>query len=433
MTDLDPRLNRRTFLMGALAAPVLAPSIARAAGPGEKLKLGIIGVGGRGEGNWSNLTNEEVLVLCDVDTTRVSKAHQVFPSAEVVQDFRRVIDRNDLDGVVISTPDHWHAIPSVWAMQTGKHVYCEKPLAHSIYEARVMQEAARKYKRVTQMGTQIHAGANYRRVVELVQAGAIGPVKRVDVWCEKAPNPVQRTVGTTPPPHLDYELWVGPAPWRPYEPGLVPFNWRWWWEFGGGVLADMACHYMDLPTWALGLRAPERVKADGKLPADSVNKMPQEMRVDFFHPSRGDRGEVQVTWWHGISGPRDANGQVIDTGYRNGVLFHGEKGQILADYGRHKLLPEEQFKDYQRPAPTIPDSVGHQREWADAIRNGGTPLCNFDYGGSLTETVLLGNVAYHLDREIEWDPKKLRVKNAKKSEWEHLIRREYRGDWTLKR
>jgi predicted dehydrogenase len=427
------RLNRRTFLFGA-AGVAAGAVIRRPVRAADRVRLGIIGCAGQGEYNWSNLADQEIVMLCDVDLARVAKAAQQFPRAEVVQDFRRVIDRNDIDAVVVSTPDHWHAIPSVWAMETGKHVYCEKPLAHSVYECRVVAETAKKQKRVTQMGTQIHAGSNYRRVVELVQAGAIGPIRRVDVWCEKQPSPGKRAAQGTPPSTLDYEMWVGPAPMRPYDPNVLPFNWRWWWEFGGGVLADMACHFMDLPHWALDLRHPLRVSAAGTEFPDADNKVPVEMKVDFHYPARESRPPVHLTWWHGIAGPKDADGKVRNvSGYRNGVLFHGEEGELVADYGSHKLLPEDKFRDFKRPDPTIPDSVGHHREWATAIREGGTTTCNFDYSGALAETVHLGNVAYRLGREIEWDSKKLRVKNVRKSEWEPLLRREYRGEWRLKR
>jgi predicted dehydrogenase len=429
------RMTRRTFVMGAVGGAAVAAVAGAAQSPsrGEKVRLGIIGCGGQGGANWGAVANEEVVVLCDVDLARVAPAQARFPNAAVVQDFRRVIDRNDVDAVVISTPDHWHAIPTVWAMETGKHVYCEKPLGHSVHETRVMSDTAKKYRRVTQMGTQIHAGSNYRRVVELVRAGAIGTVSRVDVWCEKRPDPARRPAGTTPPSSLDYDLWVGPAPMMPYAPEVVPFHWRWWWEFGGGVLADMACHFMDLPHWALDLRHPSRVRAGGRELPLADNKVPMEMWVDYYYPARGAQPPVHLVWWHGTSGPRDTAGNVLDYQMRNGVLFHGEKGKLLADYGRHKLLPEAAFQDYQRPAPSIPESVGHHQEWINAIKNGGATTCNFDYSGALTETVLLGNVSYRLGREIEWDAKKARIKNVPEKEWGPLLRREYRGDWKLSR
>jgi len=239
--------------------------------------------------------------------------------------------------------------------------------------------------------------------------------------------------GMTPPSTLDYELWNGPSPEFAYNPGVVPFNWRWWWEFGGGVLADMGCHFMDLPHWALGLRAPHTVKAKGTPLQEADNTVPQEMRVEFYYSARGEQPPVQLTWWHGIPGPRDEAGAVQNLGMRSGVLFHGDQGQLLADYGAHRLLPEEKYRDYQRPAPSIPDSVGHHREWVEAIKNGTPTTCNFDYSGALSEAVLLGNVSYRLGRDIEWDAKKLRVKGVRESEWESLVRPPYRGDWKLRR
>jgi predicted dehydrogenase len=428
---MEYRLNRRTFLMGA-AGLALAPTVARAAST-DKVRIGVIGVGGQGEFSWSSLADQEIVMLCDVDLARTAKAKQTFPNAEVVQDFRRVIDRNDIEAVVVATPDHWHAIPSVWAMQSGKHVYCEKPLAHSVHECRVVEETARKHNRVTQMGTQIHAGSNYRRVVELVKAGAIGTVRKVDVWCDRQPEPGHRSSTGIPPSTLDYKMWVGPAEYRPYDPNIVPFHWRWWWEFGGGVLADMACPFMDLPHWALDLRYPERVSATGTQFPNADNTVPVEMRVEYSYPSRGSQPPVHLTWWHGTSGPRDEQGHVRNVeGFRSGVLFHGTEGELVADYGSHKLLPEAKYADYKRPEPTIPDSIGHHKEWINAIRNGGPTTCNFEYSGALAETVNLGNVAFRLGREIEWNARRERITNVRREEWEPLIQPEYHNGWKLR-
>lgn len=429
---MSHRINRRYFLMGTAGATLLGRSIARAA-QSEKVRIGVIGCVGQGEYSWSSVADEDVRVLCDVDLARTARAAARFPQAQVVQDFRKVLERDDIDAVTVATPDHWHALITNWALESGKHVYCEKPLTHTVYEARTVAQTARRKKRVTQMGTQIHAGNNYRRVVELIQANAIGPVTRVDVWCEKAPSPGKVSPGSTPPATLDYDLWVGPAEYRPFDPNIVPFNWRWWWEFGGGVLGDMGCHYMDLAHWALDLRAPDRIASKGSLFPDSDNKVPVDMEVHYQHPAKGSRGPVELVWWHGIIGPRDEAGKPRELfGYHSGVLFTGEKGQLLADYSRHKLLPEERFADYKRPEPTIPNSVGHHREWLNAIRDGGPTTCNFDYSGALTEAVLLGNVAFRLGKDLEWDSERLRVKNLKEKDWKPLIRRDYRGDWKLK-
>jgi predicted dehydrogenase len=272
--------------------------------------------------------------------------------------------------------------------------------------------------------------------VELIKAGAIGTVRKVDVWCEKQPSPGRRLTTGTPPPTMDYELWQGPAEPMPYNPAIVPFHWRWWFQFAGGILGDMGCHYMDLAHWALDLNAPTKVAATGttfdKAVADNFD-IPVEMQVDYVYPATDARPEVQLTWWHGITGPRAAGGKPQSPqGYRNGVLFQGDKGELLADYGRHVLLPEDKFKDYPRPNPSIPDSIGHHREWIMAIKNDGPTTCNWDYSGALSEAVLLGNVAYRLGKPIEWDAKKLKVKNAKERDWKPLVKPEYHGNWKLK-
>src|SRR5947209_3011116 len=293
---MSQRITRRSFLMGtaltAAGAAVAGRSLA-ARRAGDKVRLGIIGVGGQGEYNWGQLADQEIVALCDVDLARVANAARRFPKAVVVQVFRRVIERNDIDAVVVATPDHWHAIPSVWAMQTGKHVYCEKPLAHTVSECRVMAETAKQHGLVTQMGTQIHAGSNYRRTVELVRAGAIGSVRRVDVWCSGQHTPGHRAKEGTPPSTLDYNLWLGPAPRRPYDPAVIPFHWRWWWDFGGGVLADMGCHYMDLAHWSLDLRHPTRVAATGTEFQDANNKLQVEIRVDYDYQAQVAQPSIQ--------------------------------------------------------------------------------------------------------------------------------------------
>lgn len=416
---------RRYFLMGA----AVAAAQGLRAHAAQKVRLGIIGCGGRGEGNWGALLDQDVRVLCDVDTARTAAAAKAFPSAAVVQDFRRVLDRSDIDAVVISTPDHWHAIPAAWAMETGKHVYCEKPLTRTVWESQVLRKLAREQKVVTQMGTQIHSGSNYRRVVELIRAGAIGPVSRVEVWCDRKPEPPKLTVGPPPPSTLDYDLWVGPSRYQIYSPDLVPFNWRWWWNFGGGVLADMASHFMDLPHWALDLRRPETVQAVGERVERPELVVPSEMRVDYHYAARGQDPPVHLTWYHGRPGPHEPGGGFKDYGMRSGVLFHGARGQILSDYGRHKLMPEADFAGFERPAQSIPESPGHQKEWIAAIETGGKASCDFSYSGELTETVLLGNVSFRSGRELHWDPKGMTTGSY---EADAYLKPMYREPWILR-
>jgi predicted dehydrogenase len=426
--------SRRRFLQGtavAAAATVVGPLTAneRPAAPADRIRLGIIGVNGQGAYNLGNVQHEDIVALCDVDQNRAAQVRQRFPRARFYEDYRRLIDQKDIQAVVISTPDHHHAFAALAALRAGKHVYCEKPLAHSVHEVRQIMETAARQRRVTQMGTQIHAEENYRRVVEIVQAGTLGPIGRVHVWCSTRPHPGQRARQETPPPQgLNYDLWIGPAPYRPYHASHVPFHWRWWWDFGGGVLADMACHYMDLPTWALGLRPPTSVRATGQVTYQGDNRVPDLMQVDYQYAARGSQPPVHLTWYHSVTRPA-LNGQVRYRGFTSGVLFEGAKGNLVANYTGYRLLPEDRFRDFQPPRPTIPRSIGHHREWLEAIRTGGTTTCNFGYSGPLSVAVLLGNVAYRCGREIQWDDQAGQATNAREAD--QYLRRDYRRGWTL--
>lgn len=429
------RVSRRRFLhdsasFGAsLALAGAAATQEKKAGPNERLSLGIIGVAGQGALNLAGVDSENIVALCDVDTNRAGKARAQYPNAWFYQDFRKLLDQKNIDAVVISTPDHMHAIPALQAMRSGKHVYCEKCLAYSIEEVRAMMETAVKHKIVTQMGTQIHALDNYRRVVEIVQAGVIGPIERVHVWCDKRPRLVHKAKEPLPvPAGLDYDLWVGPATFRPYDPAHTHFTWRWWWEFGGGILSDMGCHYMDLPFWALDLAAPTTVRATPKKGSAGDYDVPDVMSVDYQFPVRGSRPAVHLTWYSGVTGP-DLSETIRYQGYPSGVLLEGTKGKLLADFRRHKLLPEDQYKDFTPPKPTIPSSPGHYVEWIEAVKHGKATTCNFAYSGVLTEAVLLGNVAFRCGESIEWDGQAGRVTNTKAAD--QYLRREYRKGWSL--
>ncbi|MCI0463899.1 MAG: Gfo/Idh/MocA family oxidoreductase [Gemmataceae bacterium] len=429
------RPSRRRFLQASAAltaSAALADTLTAAQtrpAPADRIRLGIIGVAGQGNYNLSNVRQEEIVALCDVDEERAAPVRKQFPDARFCQDYRRLLDQKDVQAVVISTPDHMHAPIAVAALRAGKHVYCEKPLAHSVHEVRAIVEAAARHNAVTQMGTQIHAGENYRRVVEIVQAGVLGPVRRVHVWCSRRPDVRQRSPMPLPIPRgLNYYLWLGVAPARPYDPAHLHFHWRWYWDFGGGVLADMACHFMDLPHWALGLRTPTTITANGRVTYQGDNNVPDLLQVDYRYPARGEQPPVHLTWYHGVAGP-DLNGNVTHRGFSSGVLFEGERGSLVADYRNHRLLPEERFRDFKRPAQTIPRSIGHHREWLEAIRTRGTTTCNFAYGGALTESVLLGNVAYRSGQRLEWDGQAGRVTNTRAAD--QYLRREYRKGWSL--
>lgn len=452
---MSMRRSRRRFLKETASLAVsaslgaslwAAPQEAR---NGERIRLGIVGVANRGRANLDGVAHEEIVALCDVDENNAVEVRKRFPKAAYYSDYRVMLDKQkDLQAVVISTPDHHHAFAAMPAMQLGKHVYCEKPLAHSVYEVRRMMETAAKTKVVTQMGTQIHATDNYRRVVEVIQSGILGSIRKVSVWCNKQPDGGFRGKERPVPSGLNYDLWVGPAPFRSYPPiymgdrPIVHHHWRWWWEYGGGVLADMACHYMDLAHWALGLRWPTSVAATGRVIHKGDNDMPDLMQVDFDYSARGNQPPVQLTWYHGQPGP-DLDGKITHRAqnaigrpgkpqahtFGSGVLFEGEKGNLLADYTHLALLPEDRFRTFELPRETIPRSIGHHREWLEAIRTGGTTTCNFDYSGALAETVLLGNVAYRAGARIQYDAKTGRVTNNSKAE--QYLRREYRKGWTL--
>ncbi|MCI0378937.1 MAG: Gfo/Idh/MocA family oxidoreductase [Gemmataceae bacterium] len=438
-------MERRRFLKvsAGLAATGYFAGVAPAqeqVQPADRIRVAIVGVNGQGTWNLNEVEKSglaEIVALCDVDVPRSDGVRKRFPKAAFFEDYRQMLEKQkDIQAVLIATPDHHHAIPAVLAMRAGKHVYCEKPLAHSVHEVRAMMEAAARNKVVTQMGTQIHAGDNYRRVVEIVQSGALGPVRRVHVWCERRPDAMHLAENRDqkPPQGLNYDLWLGPAPLRSFPPYRlsargVHFDWRWWWDYGGGVLADMACHFMDLPHWALNLRHPTTVAAQGRVTYKGDNEMPDLLQVEYEYPARGNAPPVHLTWYHGQRGP-DLEGKVTYNGFTSGVLFEGEKGNLVANYGAYRLLPEDRFKDFTPPKPTIARSIGHHREWLTAIQSGGATTCNFDYSGALSETVLLGNVAYRAGNiKFQYDAKTGRIANNRDAE--RWLRREYRKGWTL--
>src|SRR5438270_4389287 len=303
-------LTRRRFLQTTAAAGASTfwsgrlPAGEKRVSANDRLHVGIIGVAGQGEYDTNEVakTGAVIVALCDVDENRTGKARERFPEAKFYADFQRLLDQKGLDAVVIATPDHTHAVATMAALKAWLHVYCEKPLTHCVEEARVVAETAARQKRVTQMGTQIHAGRNYRRVVELVQSGAIGPVREVHAWCAKSWGGGDRPKETPPvPAGLHYDLWLGPAPYRPYHSAYVPYNWRRWWDFGGGTLADMACHYTDLPFWALKLRHPTSVAAEGPPPKKETAAV--WLIVRYEYPARGDLPPVKLTWYDGGKRP----------------------------------------------------------------------------------------------------------------------------------
>jgi predicted dehydrogenase len=429
-------LSRREFLGTAARAGAgfwvagRQLSFGQEKSPNARLNIGFVGVGGmRGKDHLGACAGETVAALCDVDDRTLAHAAAQYPKAASYNDFRLMLEKEKgLDAVVLSIPDHVHVPAAVMAMRLGKHVYCEKPLAHSVYEARVAAETALKTKVATQMGTQIHAENNYRRVVELVQSGAIGGVREVQVFVGGHIWTASSLPGDDVPcpAHVHWDLWLGPAAERPYSRQYHPTNWRSFWNFGGGHLGDMGCHHIDLAFWALKLRHPRTIQARG--PEVNPDGAPPWLEVTWEFDARGEMPPVRLVWTHGEKKPAIFQERKLPE-WGNGTLFVGEKGMLLADYGKHKLLPEDDFRDFRRPEPTIPNSIGHHAEWIRGAKTGEPTLCNFDYSGALTETVLLGNVAYRTGQKIEWDAAALKARNCPQAN--AFLRREYRKGWTL--
>lgn len=442
-------LTRRRFLASSLTATagaltLGAPNLVRGQNLNNQLNLGIIAAGGRGRDNLEAVKTQNIVALCDVAEDRLNAAGERFPKARRYVDFRKLLDDSrDLDAVVVSTAEHTHAFATLGALQLGKHVYCEKPLTHSIEEARLVAQASAKAKVATQMGTQIHATDNYRRVVELVRTGAIGAVREVHVWVSRAwgwqsPDDAKRhgdivsvqdrPPGSSPvPAGLHWDLFLGPAPARPFHEVYWPGpKWYRWWDFGSGTMSDLGSHMIDLPFWALQLRHPLTIEAEGPPPHPEI--APASMLARYTYGPRGTMPPVTLTWYQGESKPPQFTQGAIPK-WGSGILFVGQDGMLLADYGRRLLLPEAKFKDFAPPTPFIPPSPGHQQQWIDACKTGQPTDSNFDYAGALTEANHLGNVAYRLGRTIEWNPEKLQAVNC--PEADRLIRKTYRKGWSL--
>ena len=441
------RPSRRSFLQstaGVAAALWTAPRRVRAQAS-DTLRLAIIGCGGRGGANLEALTGEHVAALCDVDRTTLDRVAAAYPKARKDVDFRRLFDHaGEFDAVVVSTAEHTHAFATLPALHLRKHVYCEKPLTYNVQEARIVREAAARAGVATQMGTQIHASDNYRRVVELVQSGAIGKVSECHVWVSRAwgwhPSEeeakahkdivfVQERPATTDPTPAGFEwdLWLGPAPARPFNSVYIPGpKWYRWWDFANGTMSDLGSHWIDLPFWALDLQAPAAIEAEGPPPHPEL--APASMQARYEYRASGNRPALTLTWYQGTRKPDLWTKSAIPQ-WPNGVLFVGDKGMLLADYGKHMLLPEEKFKDFTPPPQSIPPSPGHHAEWVHACKTGAPTTCHFGYAGLLTEANHLGNVAYRAGKRIEWDSAAMRVTNA--PEAERLITRSYREGWTL--
>jgi hypothetical protein len=404
------------------------PAVLRGQSNGQKLNIAFIGCGGHGAENITALASENVVALCDVNANNLNAAAQQFPSAKTYRDFRKMLEQKDIEAVVISTPDHTHAVAALAAIRSGRHVYCETPLTHTVSEARLIAQAAREHKVATQMGNLVHSADGTRVAVEWIQAGIIGPVGEVFCWTDRPtwPQGLSRPADTPPvPPHLDWDLWLGPAPERPYHPNYQPVNWRAWWDFGTGALGDMGCSVMDAPFWALNLGSPSLIEAEsaGMTPESA----PKASIVRYQFPVRGTLPAVRLHWYDGGK-PMPSETADLATGVKNGALFAGSKGHIILPLGgMPRLIPQP--SDFKSPQPTLPRSVNHHQEWLQACKGGKPAEANFDYAGPLTELVLLGSVALRTGKRLEWDATSLSAPNV--PEAGAFLSGTYRKGWTL--
>jgi predicted dehydrogenase len=439
-------IDRRRFLAAtATAAAVTIVPSEVLGGPGrtapsEKLNIAGIGVGGMGNSNLRQLESENIVALCDVDHEYAAKTFERYPKAKIYTDFRKMLDKQkDIDAVVIATPDHTHAVISMEAMRRGKHVYCQKPLTHDVYESRMLAKVAQETGVTTQMGIQGHSGEGIRLICEWIWDGAIGEVREVDAWCSLSYYPFghagwsskwsRRPKETPPVPStLDWDLWLGPAPKRPYHPAL----WRCWWDFGCGMMGDRGAHTLDPLFSALKLGHPRSVDATSlDLNPDTH---PIASIVTYRFPQRDNMPPVKLTWYEGVRPPRPIE---LQDGRRmghteGGVLFKGSKGKLVAGvYGEGpRLIPESKMKEYKQPPKTIPRvKDSHEQDWVRACKAGRAAGADFEYSGLLTEVCLLGNVAKRVDSRIEWDGVRMKVTNL--PEANKYIRTKYREGWTL--
>ena len=469
--EVKKAISRRSF-MGAAASTAFAFNIvpSRVLGrnaPSNKLNIAVIGVGGRGGANLRGVESENIVALCDVDMERAKNGINRNPQAKVYRDFRVMLDKQkDIDAVIVATPDHTHYTAAMAAMEHGKHVYCEKPLAHSIYEVRKLTEAARRYKVATQMGNQGHSSEHIRLCCEWIADGAIGDVREVHTWSNRPmggyafPSGLPRPKDTpSAPDTLKWDLWLGPVQYRPYHPIYAPIYWRGWLDFGTGALGDMGCHILDPAFWALKLGSPLSVEANtsynpnpelwmsclanSRSPKEEIPKYLDELRketypvasiVRYEFPARGNMPPVALTWSDGGMLPPRPEGMAKGHG-GNGAFIIGDKGVIR--HGSHgangcRIIPESKMREYIRKLPpkTIKRVKGHHQDWIDACKGGDPAGSNFDYGGPLTEMVLLGTIAMRIrEKKLLWNAEKMEFTNSKEAN--EFVKPIYRNGWTL--
>lgn len=455
MDHLNP-VNRREILGAAAAAAtvtIVPRHVLGGAGfkpPSEKLNIAGVGVGGMGSGDVRSISNagENIVALCDADQRALENNARHYPKAKLYADYRKMLEtQKDIDAIMVATPDHHHAVVSIMAMKLGKHVHCQKPLTHSVYEARMMAKVAKEMKVATQMGNFGHAGEGARLIAETIWCGALGTVKEVHAGSNRrpwiSPRAISRPTDIKPvPKFLDWDLWVGPSPDRPYHSCYHPFAWRGWWDFGTGVLGDIGCHELSPAFKALKLGHPAWVEAcssNHQCPKEiSDETAPMSSITRWFFPAEGNRGPVTVTWWDGgLKPPRP------DELEPNRVFGEGDWFMVVGDKAKmlgHRIIPEAKAKEVGKPPQVLPRSPGHYKEWVDACKGGPPPGSNFvDHAAHLTEVVMLGNIAIRLhanpnpalrtQERLYWDGENLRFTNSEAAN--ALINPPYRAGWSL--
>jgi len=440
----DKTMSRRDFIIGSFATTTSFMIVPRHVlggigytPPSDQLNVASIGVGGMGRNNTAALAvTENIGALCDVDDNYAARTFKQYPKAKKYRDFRKLLENEkDIDAVVVATPDHTHAVISKMAIQLGKHLFCQKPLTYSVYEARQLTLAAQKAGIATQMGNQGHAGEGNRLICEWIWDGAIGPVHEVHTWTNRPiwPQGIKRPKESPPgPSSIDWDLWLGPAPYRPYHSSYAPFTWRGWWDFGTGALGDMSCHIVDTPVWALKLGHPISIEASSS-PVNGET-YPLAAIIRYHFPPRENMPAVKMNWYSG--GLMPPHPEDMEEGRRmgdgdGGVLFIGEKGKLMCGtYGLNpRLIPESKMQEYTRPPKTIPRVEGIHEDWVEACK-GGRPACsNFNISGPLSEIVLLGNIALRTGKKLTWDGDNMTFTNA--PEADEYIHRTYRDGWIL--
>ena len=451
----DGRVSRRDFMntaAAALAAVTVVPRhVLGGAGhkaPSQKLNIAGVGVGGMGQNNVRACETENIVALCDVDTNYAAGVFKKYPKARTWVDYRQMLDeQKDIDAVIVATPDHTHAVVAMDAMRRGKHVYVQKPLTRSVYEARMLTEAARKYKVATQMGNQGQSCDEVRMLCEWIEDGAIGEVREVHCWTDRPvwPQGIGRPKETPPVPGtLDWDLWIGPSPMRPYHPTYLPFNWRAWIDFGAGALGDMGCHVMNGAFSALKLKYPDSVEASHSYDVremwkrfDNKQTYPRAEVVHYQFPARAGMPPVKLHWYDGGILPQRP--EDLETGRRvpdNGSIFVGTKGKILTGtYGENlRIFPETKMRAYKRPPARIPriknGMAGHEQDWIRACKGGPAASSNFDYSGPFTETVVMGNLAVlNPGKKLLWDGANMKVTNDEQAN--AFVKPEFRDGWSL--